>query len=176
VPDPVSPAIPAPAAEAIQPPPQPTGPVPIWVAAAALISLLSLLFLAFAYVDSPTFRSIFPATFGPIPIVVPWFGALGGVVASMYGIIGHSQDWDTSLNIWHVTRPLMGAVMGVVACLAYLFLVSAAGSKPSADANVALGLAAFVVGNSDKLFHQLIQKVSNTLFSSEAATSQDNQT
>lgn len=55
--------------------------------------------------------------FGPIPVGVPWFGALGAVLISLTGVFEHEHDWDMSYWPWHVARPLVGAAVAVVSVL-----------------------------------------------------------
>lgn len=58
-----------------------------------------------------------PASFGPVPVGVPWFGALGAVLISLTGVFEHEHDWDESFWPWHVARPLVGATVSVVSVL-----------------------------------------------------------
>jgi hypothetical protein len=136
---------------------------------AAISYLVVLLGLGAAYFWWPTIQSGVPSAFGPIPLGVPWWGALCAVTGSLYGIFFYNKKWDSSYDIWHYTRPLVGATMGSFAFLAYLFRVGASGSKASTSGGIAYYLVAFVVGNSDSLFHQLVQRVSGVLFSSKDA-------
>jgi hypothetical protein len=32
--------------------------------------------------------------FGPVPFLVPWFGAVGAVLLSLKGVFDHRYDWD----------------------------------------------------------------------------------
>jgi len=148
-------------------PTAPTGTVPGSLVAAVISYLILLLAFGALYFSWPALQTRLPSSFGPIPLAVPWWGALGAVIGSLYGIFFHNQNWKCSYDIWHYTRPLVGAAMGMVAFFAYLLLVAVSGSKASSGGSIAYYLAAFVVGNSDALFHQLIQKISGTLFSSK---------
>ena len=49
-----------------------------------------------------------------IPLSVIWFGMLGAVLCSLQGIIQHGDDFDPSFNYWHVARPLVGAIVGLM--------------------------------------------------------------
>ena len=151
---------------------EPVGQIPDRLVVVVIGYLAALVVLAWAYFRFPQMGTWLPSSFGPIPIAIPWWGAVGAVIGSLYGIFFHNRTWKASYNIWHYTRPLVGAVMGSVGYLAYLLLVSVAiaGGQPAVTAgsgSVGYYLAAFVVGNSDALFNQLIQKVSGLLFSSK---------
>jgi hypothetical protein len=61
----------------------------------------------------------FPDKLGPIPIGVVWFGALGGSIISISGLVDHRHDWDEGIKFWHWTRPLIGAFLAVVAVLGF---------------------------------------------------------
>src|ERR1044072_8844845 len=68
---------------------------------------------------------------GSIPIGVVWFGALGAVVISLTGIVEHASDWDTNFNLWHLSRPLVGAALAVVGVLIIQAGILASGTPPS---------------------------------------------
>ncbi len=68
---------------------------------------------------------------GPIPIGVVWFGALGAVLISLTGVVEHADDWDPKLYLWHLSRPLMGAALGVVGVLILQAGVLATGTQPT---------------------------------------------
>ena len=55
-----------------------------------LTYLLALFVVFVVYVTSSDFRDALPAKLGPLPIGVPWFGALGGTLISLTGIFEHS--------------------------------------------------------------------------------------
>jgi hypothetical protein len=46
-----------------------------------------------AYVSSEAFRANAPSSFGQIPVGVVWFGAIGAVLASLYGISSTIRTW-----------------------------------------------------------------------------------
>jgi len=58
-----------------------------------------------------------PNSFGPVPVGVPWFGALGAVLISLTGAFEHEHDWDEGYWPWHIARPLIGVGLGVVSVL-----------------------------------------------------------
>jgi hypothetical protein len=54
---------------------------------------------------------------GLVPIAIPWFGALGAVTLSLYGVFSWNSQWDTKWNYWHAARPFVGAIFAVVSIL-----------------------------------------------------------
>lgn len=106
---------------------------------------------------------------GIVPMAVPWFGALGAVTISIYGIVDHSTQWETKWNLWHVIRPVVGAILGTLAYLIFVGLIQATGTKPSAIGSgtpvesITYLVIAFVVGFREQTFRDLIQKVVDTL-------------
>src|SRR3954471_3525368 len=74
-------------------------------------------------------------TFGPVPLAVPWFGALGAVLISLTGVFEHDSDWDPGFWPWHVARPLIGIGLAVVSVLIMQAGVLAVGSTPDSPTN-----------------------------------------
>jgi hypothetical protein len=100
----------------------------------AQIALLAL--IAFLYVNTAHFthfgRSIAFLRFVSFPekyhllFACMWMGALGGVVISLKGVYEHSHaldPWKNSYNLWHIGRPVSGAISGLIVALLYLLLV-----------------------------------------------------
>src|SRR5579864_1151107 len=87
-------------------------------------------------------------SYGPVPVGVPWFGALGAVLISLSGVFEHEHDWDEGMWPWHLARPLIGMALGVVSVLILQAEVLAVGSNPDSTVpkNVLYYLVAFVVG------------------------------
>jgi hypothetical protein len=52
-----------------------------------------------------------------MPLAVVWFGSLGAVLISLTGIVDHSHNWDDSYDLWHLSRPLVGASLAIVSVL-----------------------------------------------------------
>lgn len=111
---------------------------------------------------------------GIIPLGVPWFGALGAVTISIYGVVDHSHEWDAKWNLWHVIRPIVGAILGTVAFLIFISTIQATGSAPSVVGSATKGpsvqaitylVIAFVVGFREETFRSLIKKVVDVLLS-----------
>jgi IPT/TIG domain-containing protein len=101
---------------------------------------------------------------GPIPVGVVWFGALGAVLISLTGIVEHAHDWDPGFNLWHLSRPLVGAALAVVAVLIVQAGVLAAGAPPSGSSTeipkyLLYYLVAFLVGYREETFRDLLKRV-----------------
>jgi Abnormal spindle-like microcephaly-assoc'd, ASPM-SPD-2-Hydin len=108
---------------------------------------------------------------GIIPLGVPWFGALGAVTISIYGIVDHSTEWQAKWNLWHAIRPIVGAILGTVAYLIFIGVIQATGTTPSAVGSsssiklITYLVIAFVVGFREQTFRSLIQRVVDILLS-----------
>jgi hypothetical protein len=112
-------------------------------------------------------------TLGPIPIGVVWFGALGAVLISLTGVVEHADDWDPKLYLWHLSRPLMGASLGVVSVLILQAGVLAAGTQLKVEPdgtpkNLLYFLVAFLVGYREETFRELIKRLVDLIFSPAA--------
>jgi hypothetical protein len=105
---------------------------------------------------------------GSIPIGVVWFGALGAVLISLTGIVEHAHDWDPRFDLWHLSRPLMGAALGVLGVLILQAGVLAAGTQPTAGTpgpkNLLYYLVAFLVGYREETFRELIKRLVDLVF------------
>lgn len=74
----------------------------------AYLVILTSVFIV--YFTLPWLPAHLPATLGPIPAGIVWFGATGAVVASLYGIFAHNQDWNPGYNYWH-PEPTLGRLL-----------------------------------------------------------------
>jgi IPT/TIG domain len=152
----------------------------IWIFVLALGYLVALLAGMVVYLRVPQFPTLLPDTFGPVPLVVPWFGALGAVLLSMYGVLWHRGDWDPTYTLWHVVRPVMGIVLGTIAYLLLAAGVVASGGVPQASLsnattpasgttgpfnNIFYDLVAFLVGFRESTFRVLIQRLADIIAS-----------
>ena len=115
-------------------------------------------------------RVALPETFGPIPIGVVWFGALGAVLISLTGIVEHADDWKDSYTLWHLSRPFMGGSLAVVAVMILQAGILAVGTAPttgaaaSAPKNILYYLIAFLVGYREETFRELIKRLVDLVF------------
>jgi Abnormal spindle-like microcephaly-assoc'd, ASPM-SPD-2-Hydin len=71
---------------------------------------------------------------GVLPLGVPWFGALGAVTLSLYGVFDHNDHWDPKWNYWHVARPLVGIVLAIVAYFIFITFIGSTGLTPRTSA------------------------------------------
>jgi hypothetical protein len=100
---------------------------------------------------------------GLVPIVIPWFGALGAVTLSLYGVFSWNSQWDTKWNYWHAARPFVGAIFAVVSILIFIGIINATGasantkSAPVRD-NLPYLVLAFIVGFREQTFRTLLQR------------------
>ena len=84
-----------------------------------VVWLAVLLFLAYVRINSwhgPVYIEHDPVG-GLIWLVVPWAGALGGVTISLVGVCRHGDSWQAKWNYWHIFRPVLGAIFGVLGIL-----------------------------------------------------------
>lgn len=97
----------------------------------ALAYLIVILGSGLIFFVKPSLLSFLPNSFGPVPVGVPWFGALGAVLISLTGVFEHEHDWDVSYWPWHVARPLVGVALGVVSVLILQAGVLSVGFTPT---------------------------------------------
>jgi hypothetical protein len=115
-------------------------------------------------------RGIIPLSdsLGSVPLGVVWFGALGAVLISLTGIVEHAHDWDPSLALWHLSRPVVGASLAVVGVLILQAGILAAGSTPTnppaISKNLLYYLVAFLVGYREETFRELIKRLVDLIF------------
>lgn len=64
---------------------------------------------------------------GVVPAAIPWFGALGAVTISLYGVFDHNHEWDAKWNTWHLARPFVGAILATMAVMIFVGFINAAG-------------------------------------------------
>src|SRR5580700_3311523 len=101
--------------------------VPIWVFILQMVYLITLMIVGLLYIHWGTLRQLLPNPAGPVPLAVPWWGALGGVTISFTGIFRNSDKWQRSYELWHIARPFIGAVVGGVSYLIFVSLIRATG-------------------------------------------------
>lgn len=132
----------------------------------ALIWLVALVTLFVVWILTPSFRADLPRLYGHnpgIPVEVPWFGAIGGLVASLGGIVYHSgRDWDRSYDYWHVLKPALGALTGSVSCLLLVVLLRAGtGNAKITTDPTTFDAIAFVFGYAEGAFRELIKAITD---------------
>jgi len=130
----------------------------------ALVYLLAILALGLLFFVRRSWLVFVPDALGPVPVGVPWFGALGAVVISLTGVFEHEHDWDEGFWPWHIARPLIGVALGVVSVLILQAGILAVGSTPhpqptTMPANLLYYLVAFLVGYREETFRELIKRL-----------------
>lgn len=71
---------------------------------------------------------------GVLPLGVPWFGALGAVTLSLYGVFDHNDHWDPKWNYWYIARPLVGIILAIIAYFIFITLINSTGLTPRTSA------------------------------------------
>ena len=83
-----------------------------WIAIGYLALLVAVFVL---YQVSPASFDSLSDSLGPLPLGVPWFGAVGGALVSLSGVFEHNQRWEPRFNYWHYSRPFVAGVIGSIA-------------------------------------------------------------
>lgn len=143
-----------------------------WVAIGYLAGLLGL---AVLFTSSPTIqRHLQNGILGHVlPVGVPWYGALGAVTISLYGVFRHNDEWQTKYDPWHLARPLVGAVLGMIAYFIFVAVISSTTSgqtgsfdveKTKPEGFIVYYVVAFIVGYREETFRDLIKRATDMLF------------
>lgn len=106
-----------------------------------------------------------------IPPAIPWFGAVGAITISLQAVFERrGEKWDSTYNYWHLGRPLIGAVLGIMSFLILSVIVALAGSTPPSPAsapnvmNVTIfEVLAFIVGYREETFRHLLKRVTDLI-------------
>jgi IPT/TIG domain len=86
-----------------------------------------------------------------------WFGSLGGVMISLKGIYDHADGqngWDRSFTLWHIGRPLSGAIAGLMTVV--LLLAVNSNGPPTKAVTYAV---AFIFGTQERRFFNFLYEV-----------------
>jgi RsiW-degrading membrane proteinase PrsW (M82 family) len=115
-----------------------------------------------------TDRLKLPDAIGSVPTSgILWFGALGGVLLSLTGVFGHTDDWDPSFLQWHVARPFVGAAVGLVAVMVIQAGILTLGQNPTPNKDasrfVFYYVVAFLVGYREESFRELIRRLGDVI-------------
>lgn len=135
-----------------------------------LVYLILLFIAGLIYVTPLSTQLPFklPESLGPVPIGVPWFGALGAVLISLSAVFDHRGDWKPEMKYWHFSRPLIGAALGLVSVLVFQAGVLAVNAQPGparGAANLLYYLVAFLVGYREETFRELIKRLGDVILS-----------
>ena len=106
-----------------------------------------------------------------IPPAIPWFGAVGAITISLQAVFERRGDkWDSTFNYWHLGRPLIGAVLGIMSFLILSVIVALAGSTPPSPDNAPnvmnvtiFEVLAFIVGYREETFRHLLKRVTDLI-------------
>jgi len=102
-----------------------------------------------------------------MPVSVPWFGAVGATVISLYGVFFHGDDWHPRWAYWHYGRPFVGAIFAVVAAMIFLGVLRAAVDKSanltSSSEVYVLDTLAFLVGYRERTFRELLKRFADLI-------------
>lgn len=97
-----------------------------------------------------------------------WFGALGGVTISLKGVYDHrggsSSSWDGGYNLWHLGRPISGAIAGLMTFLLLTVLNLKGASAPPPN-DFIVYVAAFVFGTQERRFFNLLYEIAKLIVS-----------
>jgi hypothetical protein len=111
--------------------------------------------------------------FGPVPFLVPWFGAVGATLLSLKGVFDHrGRDWNPLYCYWHWARPIVGSIVGTISVLMFQAGILAVGGQTPNEVttptpkNLLYYLVAFVVGYREDVFRDLIKRFADVIFTS----------
>jgi hypothetical protein len=140
----------------------------IWVYELAWLSaLIAASVLGAAYVGRlPWLSAHRPLGWMPPAPYFAW-GALGGVVAALFGLYRHAalRDFDRGYVAWYFFKPIMGFVLGPLIYLfarAGLMAIQAEGTQVNEPELLYLG--AFVLGFGERFSIRLIDRVAAAIF------------
>lgn len=95
--------------------------------------------------------------FVEIALRAVWFGALGGIIISLKGVYDHCCEngtWDRCFELWHVGRPISGALTGLIT----LILLLAVNPKGTPSEPVVYAIA-FIFGTQERRFFNFLYEV-----------------
>jgi len=123
-----------------------------------LFVIAVLVAVAVWFVDGTIFPALIPDRYR-LPVHCAWFGGLGGVVISLKGIYDHASrtapdPWNDRFNLWHVGRPISGAITGLVT-----FVLLLAINPNASPAPPVVYAAAFVLGTQERRFFNFLYEV-----------------
>lgn len=127
------------------------------------------------------FQQVFPPDIGPVPLAIPWFGAVGAVVrglAASYGEMNDPTEDSAYLSKsydqprWHISRPFMGAALGIITYIIFLVVLVPSGNTQLQKSDGPI-LLAFLVGYSDGTFTSLIRRAVDVILGPGQASKSD---
>ena len=127
-----------------------------------LVLLVALPILRNVFASSIPHYVLYPLY--SMPLSVLWFGALGGVMLSMYGIF-FNKDWKGPFDLWYVFSGLLGAVYGIISYLIVVVLINSTTiSNNFSRSALAFDLIAFLMGFGQNAFQDLIKHITGNVF------------
>lgn len=138
--------------------------MPWWVILAPIIYAITLVTLALT-VRHTTELNVLGFHF---PASVPWFGMLGGALASFLGICYYNRDWNHGFDHWHFGSGLAGAAYGLFGYLVVIAGVNSSGATlpaaSSSSASAFYAVVAFVVGYGQQHVHAMVEQIFSAIF------------
>jgi len=92
-------------------------------------------------------------------------------------LAAHGGEWDPSSNVWHIVRPILGGIFGLIAFLAFTAVISAATQHivlPSGSASVVYAIVAFLAGFREESFRELLKKFTDLFLAPGTSTGAKN--
>jgi hypothetical protein len=136
------------------------GKVPGDIVALEFAYLIALTGSALAYYHLHSIQRLLPAMWGPIPIGVVWWGALGGLTISFSGIVIHRKNFDSSLRVWYILKPFLAMITASASYLMITLLIKSTGTTV-APGSTTFYVLAFLVGYREETFRSLIKEVTD---------------
>lgn len=138
------------------------------IAASSVLWLLLLLVVGWRFKEmevEPWAASLFGLAYWRYLLM----GALGGVTIVIWGLIKHTidLDFDTSYSDWYFFKPILGAVMGLIAVLVILGGFIAIQGTAAPTSTLPLYIIAFLAGFSERFSIRIIDRVTTAIFGGE---------
>ena len=158
-----------------KPPASTTKPEPLWGSSRTAVFFIQIAYLLALGIFVICYRVhwVEPRKdfFGPVPFLVPWFGAVGAVLLSLTGVFDNrGKAWDPDYCYWHWARPLVGVIVATLSVLVFQSGILAVGGQlPSHTTssttakNLLYYVIAFVVGYREDIFRKLIKRLADVI-------------
>jgi hypothetical protein len=129
-----------------------------WIFLYNLLFVGGLAALGVYYLSHPEFLRFQIEAGDKIDIAIRcmFFGALGGLVISLKGVYDHHcnrGDWDEGFTLWHIGRPISGALTGLITVVLLLAINPTSPNEPVAYA------IAFIFGTQERRFFNFLSEV-----------------
>jgi hypothetical protein len=134
-----------------------------------LVYLAVLAILAWSYNIGRLWEPLgaIPDPIGPMPLAVPWFGALGGTLISLSGVHKHRYTWDVRFWSWHAARPVVGAAVAIVAVMIIQVGILGTGlTLEAGKANTFYYLVAWIAGYREETFRSMVSRLADVVLTS----------